>query len=80
MLESTDVHSGYNFPFSPFHLLDRIQGGAERHDFHHSHNIGNFGSFFTFWDWITGTDRAYRDWKARQAAAKEDPPAAPLSN
>jgi len=39
-----------------------MQGGPDRHDFHHSHNVGNFGSFFIFWDWICGTDYKYRAW------------------
>jgi len=58
--ESIDAHSGYRFPWSPFQLLDRMQGGPERHDFHHSNNQGSYGSFFTFWDWVMGTDAPYR--------------------
>jgi len=34
---------------------------SEGHDWHHSHNRGNFG-ILSFWDWICGTDREYRDW------------------
>jgi hypothetical protein len=37
-----------------------MQGGAERHDFHHSNFTGSFGSFFCFWDWLCGTDVPYR--------------------
>lgn len=59
-VEAIDAHSGYRFPFSPFQLLDNIQGGAQRHEFHHSHNQGSYGSFFTFWDNLTGTDAPYR--------------------
>jgi hypothetical protein len=29
MLETVDAHSGYQFPFSPFHLLDSIQGNYQ---------------------------------------------------
>ena len=62
--EAVDGHSGYRFPWSPFQLFDRIQGGAQRHEFHHSHNIGAFGSWFCFWDWLMGeppTPAAGRD-------------------
>ncbi len=51
--ETIDVHSGYSFKWSPWHLLP-FQGGADRHYFHHSHNQGCYGSFTIFWDWITG--------------------------
>lgn len=51
--ETLDVHSGYSFQWSPFHLF-LFQGGPDRHYFHHSHNVGCYGSFTIFWDWITG--------------------------
>jgi sterol desaturase/sphingolipid hydroxylase (fatty acid hydroxylase superfamily) len=73
MVETVDAHSGYQLPFSPFHLLASVQGGAERHDFHHSHNVGNFGSFFIFWDWIMGTDEAYRRWVTKQFESQKAP-------
>jgi sterol desaturase/sphingolipid hydroxylase (fatty acid hydroxylase superfamily) len=69
LLETIDAHSGYSFPCSPFHMF-AFQGGAERHDFHHSHNVGCFGSFTIFWDWICGTDQAFLEWKAKTAAKK----------
>lgn len=69
--ETIDAHSGYLFGWSPFHYFD-FQGGADRHDFHHSHNIGCFGSFTIFWDWITGTDKAYLDYKKGKAVQKEE--------
>ena len=59
LVETIDAHCGYNFPFSPFCLFPSIQGGADKHEFHHAHNVGNFGSFFVFWDWIMGTDAEY---------------------
>jgi 4-alpha-methyl-delta7-sterol-4alpha-methyl oxidase len=65
IIETIDAHSGYDFPLSPFSLLPFVNG-ADRHDFHHSHNRGNFGSFFVFWDWIMGTDKPYLEWKAQQ--------------
>eukprot|EP00123_Amoebidium_parasiticum_P016538 comp23483_c0_seq1/m.39272 comp23483_c0_seq1/g.39272 ORF comp23483_c0_seq1/g.39272 comp23483_c0_seq1/m.39272 type:complete len:287 (-) comp23483_c0_seq1:388-1248(-) len=66
IVETIDAHSGYTFPLSPFQLLPWLQGGSDRHDFHHSHNLGSYGSFFTFWDWITGTDQPYKKWRAEQ--------------
>jgi sterol desaturase/sphingolipid hydroxylase (fatty acid hydroxylase superfamily) len=68
MIETVDAHSGYELPFSPFHMLRSIQGGADRHDFHHSHNTGCYGALFTFWDWVCGTNSAYDDWKRKQNA------------
>jgi len=55
VIEAVDSHSGYRFPWSPFQLLDRLQGGAQRHEFHHSHNVGSYGSWTTFWDALMGT-------------------------
>ena len=36
------------------------------HDFHHSHNIGAFGTMTCFWDWVCGTDKAYRLFAAKE--------------
>eukprot|EP01095_Lingulamoeba_sp_RSL-Kostka_P012227 TRINITY_DN47_c0_g1_i1.p1 TRINITY_DN47_c0_g1~~TRINITY_DN47_c0_g1_i1.p1 ORF type:complete len:266 (-),score=41.46 TRINITY_DN47_c0_g1_i1:167-964(-) len=49
--ETCEEHSGYNFWFSPWRLLRRV----EHHDYHHSHNKGAFGTFY-FWDKFCGTD------------------------
>jgi len=68
--ETVDAHSGYSFPWSPWSLIKSIQGGSERHDFHHSHNMGNFGMLH-IWDRLMGTDKYYNDWKAKQV----NPPA-----
>jgi sterol desaturase/sphingolipid hydroxylase (fatty acid hydroxylase superfamily) len=65
LLETVDAHSGYRFPLSPFHLLP-FQGGADRHDFHHSHNVGCFGSFTIFWDWLCGTDAKFLEFKRKR--------------
>ena len=46
-------------------------GGADRHDFHHSHNVGNFGGFTIFWDSIMGTDKDYLNWIAQKKAAEK---------
>jgi len=64
--ETTDAHSGYDFPWSPFGLF----AVADHHDFHHSHNIGCYGSFFGLWDMVCGTDSAYKTWKAKNNARK----------
>jgi len=71
LVESTDAHSGYRFPFSPFHLLP-FQGGSERHEYHHYYNIGSYGSFFCFWDWIMGTDVAFRKHLAEKSKKHEE--------
>jgi len=68
MYETVDSHSGYEFPWSPFHLFPSIQGGAARHDYHHAHNVGNFGAFFIFWDWICVTDKTYLAWVKKKSA------------
>jgi methylsterol monooxygenase len=64
--EAVDGHSGYRFPWSPYQLFDSIQGGAQRHEFHHSHNVGAYGSWFCFWDWLMGTDVPYRVYQILQ--------------
>lgn len=63
--ETIDGHCGYAFPWTPYRLLP-FSGSVGHHDFHHSKNIGNFSSFFTFWDTLCGTDKAYREWKSRE--------------
>ena len=61
LYQSLEAHSGYNIPF-PFSISSVIDcmDCAPAHDFHHSANVGNFGGFFMFWDWICGTDAAYK--------------------
>jgi len=68
--ETIDAHSGYSFPWSPWKMIPFIQGGPDKHDFHHSHNVGNFG-MLAFWDWVCGTDKPYKEWKAKQDAKKK---------
>ena len=51
-------HSGLEFPVSafeahPFHIT------AEYHDFHHFKNTGNFAAYFSIWDSLFGTNKAY---------------------
>jgi len=63
MLETIDAHSGYAFPFSPFHIF----GVSDHHWFHHSANVGCYGTFTSFWDRVLGTDAAFRAHKERKA-------------
>ena len=60
--ESADAHCGYDFPWS----IWRLGRPGDRHDFHHSHNLGNYGAWFSFWDWICGTDAAYQQYLMRK--------------
>eukprot|EP00039_Didymoeca_costata_P016828 m.306817 g.306817 ORF g.306817 m.306817 type:complete len:275 (+) comp16457_c0_seq16:240-1064(+) len=59
--QSVDAHSGYDLPFplSPFSTLYGMDC-SPAHNFHHSHNIGNYGGYFTFWDHVCGTNKAYQ--------------------
>jgi sterol desaturase/sphingolipid hydroxylase (fatty acid hydroxylase superfamily) len=65
VVETVDAHSGYDFPLNPFNCLP-FQGGPERHDYHHMYNVGSFGSFFTFWDWVMGSDQSFKNHKLNQ--------------
>lgn len=47
--ETTDTHSGYEFPWSVARLMP-FAGSSSAHDYHHSHNVGCYGSQFIFWD------------------------------
>jgi len=68
--ETIDAHSGYNFPFSPWRFIPLLHGGSDRHDFHHSHNIGNYG-MFSYLDRMFGTDKAYVEFKKKQQEQKQ---------
>lgn len=67
--EIVDTHSGYEFKWSPYGMFN-FQGGADRHEFHHSHehaskgSCGCYGSFTMFWDWICNTDAQYKVYRA----------------
>jgi len=66
LLETIDVHSGYDIPLNPLHLLP-FYGGARFHDFHHMNFNGNYSSTFTWWDKIFGTDRQYKEYLEKEA-------------
>jgi len=55
---SMDGHCGYDFSWSPYGLPP-FSGSSHYHNFHHSKNVGNYISFFTFWDTVCGTNKAY---------------------
>ena len=57
-LESTEGHSGYDFPWSVWRMIP-FGSDYGYHVFHHSNNIGNFSSFFTIWDSILGSNKVY---------------------
>ena len=65
IIESTDGHGGYEFPWSPFRLLP-FSGSASFHNYHHSHNVGNYGSFFSFWDNLCGTNQKYLEFISKE--------------
>ena len=71
MHETIDAHSGYDFPWSPWHYTGWLHGGASRHDWHHSKQRGNYGGFF-FWDWLCGTDQGYKRYLAKQEKMKQE--------
>ena len=65
-LVSSEGHSGYEFPWSPFRVLPLIMGSSF-HDYHHSSNIGTYGASCYFWDLMTGTsDQFFKQFLARQ--------------
>ena len=56
-MSTLDGHSGYEFSWSPFNHLQMCDSGY--HSYHHLHNIGNYSSFFSCWDTLMGTNKAY---------------------
>jgi len=71
LLETIDVHSGYDIPYlNPFHLIP-FYAGAKVHDFHHYNFTGNYSSTFTWWDKLFGTDKQYKEYQAKMAAKQD---------
>ncbi|XP_067942181.1 methylsterol monooxygenase 1-like [Watersipora subatra] len=65
LLETIDVHSGYDIPYiNVFHLIPGY-AGARFHDFHHKNFTGNYASSFIWWDWIFGTDKQWKEFYAK---------------
>ena len=54
-------HCGYEFSWSPFRLLP-FGSDYAYHAYHHSANIGNYSSFFTTWDSVFGSNKAYYEY------------------
>ncbi|OQR86149.1 hypothetical protein ACHHYP_10941 [Achlya hypogyna] len=59
LYETVDDHSGYELPFALSAYIP-FWGGPVHHDFHHEKFDGNYSSVFTVWDWVFGTDKAFR--------------------
>ncbi|OQR83753.1 hypothetical protein ACHHYP_14339 [Achlya hypogyna] len=70
IIETIDSHSGFDFPWSPMHAIP-FGSGVARHDFHHEKFDSVFGSQFAFWDWLCGTDAAFRVLQRQKAANGE---------
>ena len=64
--QTVQSHSGFDLPFDPFNR-GLFHGGSRRHDFHHSHNHGCYSDFLPFWDWLCGTDHAYKAFWTKNA-------------
>lgn len=52
--EAAEGHAGYDFPWSPSHLMP-FSDGATHHDFHHAKVKGNYAGFFPWTDAAFGT-------------------------
>ena len=52
--EAAEGHAGYDFPWSPTHLMP-FSDGATHHDFHHAKVKGNYAGFFPWTDAAFGT-------------------------
>jgi len=59
--EAAEGHCGYEFPWTPTHLLP-FNDGAIHHDVHHARVKGNYAGFLVWTDWVFGTlSRGYAD-------------------
>nr|QFF91458.1 methylsterol monooxygenase 1 2 isoform 2 [Potamotrygon motoro] len=70
LLETIDVHSGYDIPWNPLHLIP-FYGGSRFHDFHHMNFVGNYSSTFTWWDKLFGTDLQFHVFNDKVKQEKE---------
>lgn len=71
LMETIDVHSGYDVPFlNPMHLLPGY-AGARFHDFHHYNFVGNYSSTFVWWDRLLGTDQQYKEFRRKGTDKKK---------
>ncbi|KAG8135061.1 putative C-4 methylsterol oxidase-like protein [Naja naja] len=75
LIETIDVHSGYDIPLNPLHFLP-FYAGARYHDFHHMNFTGNYASTFTWWDKLFATDSQYNSYKEKMQKQKDTESAA----
>ncbi|EFC37392.1 C-4 sterol methyl oxidase [Naegleria gruberi] len=64
-IEAIDTHTGFYFPWCMSNLIP-FYSGPLHHDFHHKTYNGNYASTFTWWDYLCGTDKNYREWLQKQ--------------
>ena len=69
-IETLEGHSGYEFSWSAFRVLPFGTDFAY-HSYHHSHNIGNYSSFFSIWDSVLGSNKAYYEYLDEQRGLKQ---------
>jgi len=66
--EAAEGHCGYDFPWTPTHVLPG-NDGAVHHDVHHERVRGNYAGFLPIWDRVFGTfARGYAEELAARAA------------
>ncbi|XP_070613365.1 methylsterol monooxygenase 1-like isoform X1 [Erythrolamprus reginae] len=70
LIELIDIHSGYDIPLNPLHLLP-FYAGSRFHDFHHMNFTGNYASTFTWWDKFFGTDSQYNSYQEKMKEQKQ---------
>ncbi len=58
ILLTSDLHSGYEFPWDFYKLLP-FAAPVSYHDYHHSHNVGNFASSFMLIEAFNGNNEEY---------------------
>jgi len=69
LFQAVDAHSGYDFPWSLQHWLP-VWSGADHHDFHHMNFLGCYSTSFRWWDHYMGTDKSYKAYNKKKAAAR----------
>ncbi|ORX58020.1 sterol desaturase [Hesseltinella vesiculosa] len=70
LIQAVDAHSGYDFPWSLHHFIP-FWAGAEHHDYHHQAFTDCYASSFRYLDYILGTDKKFRAYRARVSVEKK---------
>ncbi|XP_048196825.1 methylsterol monooxygenase 1-like [Perognathus longimembris pacificus] len=70
LIEISDMHSGYDIPLNPLHLIP-FYTGACHHDFHHMNFVGNYAPTFTWWDSLLGTDAQFNACNEKMKSRKK---------